>query len=48
VRRAASLLESANEFHLNWNRLRDAMTGGYTGRGDPAPVPRGSRISIRG
>jgi hypothetical protein len=48
VRRAASLLEGANGFHLNWSRLRDAMTGGYTGRGDPAPVPRGSRISIRG
>jgi hypothetical protein len=48
VRRAASLLEGANRFHLNWSRLRDAMTGGYTGRGDPAPVPRGSRISIHG
>jgi len=48
VRRAASLLEGANGFHLNWSHLRDAMTGGYTGRGDPAPVPRGSRISIRG
>jgi hypothetical protein len=48
VRRAASLLEGANGFHLNWSRLRDAMTGGYTRRGDPAPVPRGSRISIRG
>jgi hypothetical protein len=48
VRRAASLLEGANKFHLNWCRLRDAMTGGYTGRGDPSPVPRGSRISIRG
>jgi hypothetical protein len=48
LRRAASLLEGANGFHRNWSRLRDAMTGGYTGRGDPAPVPRGSRISIRG
>jgi hypothetical protein len=48
VRLAASLLEGANRFHLNWSRLRDAMTGGYTGHGDPAPVPRGSRISIRG
>jgi hypothetical protein len=48
VRRAASLLEGANKFHLNWSRLRDAMTGGYTGSGEPAPVPRGSRISIRG
>jgi hypothetical protein len=48
VRRAARLLEGANGFHLNWSRLRDAMTGGYTGRGDPSPVPRGSRISIRG
>jgi hypothetical protein len=48
VRRAGRLLEGANGFHLNWSRLRDAMTGGYTGSGHPAPVPRGSRISIRG
>jgi hypothetical protein len=48
VRRAASLLEGASGFHLNWSRLRDAMTGGYTVCGDPAPIPRGSRISIRG
>ena len=48
VRRAARLLDGAARFHLNWSRLRGAMTGGYTERGDPAPVSRGSRISIRG
>jgi len=48
VLRAARLLEGAYTFHFTWNRLRGAMTFGYTERGDPAPVPGVSRISTQG
>jgi hypothetical protein len=48
VRRAGRLLEGASSFHLNWSRWLGAVSAGYTERGDPAPVPRGNRILVRG
>jgi len=48
VRHAARLLESAREYHAKWNRILGAMTGGYTPRGDPAPVIRPGRVCLTG
>lgn len=48
VRRAGRLLEGALSFHLNWSRWLGAMSAGYIPGGDPAPVPRGNRILVRG
>ena len=45
--RAGRLLEGASSFHDNWIRLRGAMSGGYTQRGEPSLVNHGSRISLR-
>ena len=41
-------LQGAGDFHLNWLRLRGAITGGYTKTGESAPIMHGSRISLRG
>jgi hypothetical protein len=46
--RAGRLLEGASSFHNNWMRLRGAISGGYTERGEPALVDHGSRIFLRG
>jgi hypothetical protein len=46
--RARSLLQHAADFHINWVRIRGAMAGGYTARGEPAPVVHGSRICVQG
>jgi hypothetical protein len=46
--RTAKLLQNAGDFHRNWLRLRGAMTGGYTGTGESAPLAHGSRISVHG
>ncbi len=48
VRQAARLLESALDYHARWNRILGAMTGGYTERGDPAPVIRQGRVYLTG
>ena len=48
VRHAARLLENAGEYHAKWNRILGAMTGGYTTRGDPAPVIRPGRVCLTG
>jgi hypothetical protein len=44
--RAARLLESAVRFHENWAAIRGAMTGGYTNRGEPAPVVTETRVFL--
>ena len=44
--RAARLLESAIRFHENWAAIRGAMTGGYTSRGEAAPVLPATRICV--
>jgi hypothetical protein len=46
--RTTRLLQGASDFHLNWLQLRGAMTGGYTGTGESAPLMHGHRISIQG
>jgi hypothetical protein len=48
VRQAAGLLERAREYHTRWNELLGTMTGGYTGQGQPAPVMRTARVSLKG
>jgi hypothetical protein len=44
--RAARLLENAARFHDNWIGVRGAMTGGYTSRGEPAPVRHPGRLCL--
>lgn len=44
--RTARLLESARRFHENWAAIRGAMTGGYTNRGEPAPVLARARVCL--
>jgi hypothetical protein len=44
--RAAKLLENAGRFHDNWAAIRGAMTGGYTSRGEPAPVRHPGRLCL--
>jgi hypothetical protein len=46
--RVARLHKGEGEFHLNWLQLRGAMTGGYTGTGESAPLMHAHRISIHG
>jgi|NGEPerStandDraft_6_1074524.scaffolds.fasta_scaffold10512_2 hypothetical protein len=46
--RTARLLQGAADFHFNWLQLRGAMTGGYTGNGESAPLMHSSRISLHG
>jgi len=44
--RARTLLEAAGRFHFNWLAIRGALTGGYTDRGEPAPVHHSGSISL--
>jgi hypothetical protein len=46
--RTTRLLQGAGDFHLNWLRLRGAMTGGYTETGESAPLLHRNRISLHG
>ncbi len=46
--RTTRLLQGAADFHLNWLQVRGAMTGGYTGNGESAPLVHGPRISLQG
>lgn len=46
--RTQRLLHAANDFHMNWSRVRGAMTGGYTAAGDAAPILHSHRISLQG
>jgi hypothetical protein len=46
--RTARLLQGAADFHLNWQKLRGAMTGGYTANGESAPLLHSNRISLHG
>jgi hypothetical protein len=48
VTRAGRLLKGAGDFHLNWLRLRGAMTGGYTETGESAPLLHGHSICVQG
>jgi hypothetical protein len=44
--KAAKLLEGAAAFHNGWTAIRGSMTGGYTDRGEPAPVRHAGRIYL--
>jgi hypothetical protein len=44
--RAGKLMENAARFHDNWMQLRGSITGGYTNRGEPAPVRHAGRICV--
>jgi hypothetical protein len=46
--RTARLLQGVGDFHLSWLQLRGAITGGYTGTGESAPLLHGNRISVHG
>ena len=46
--RSSRLLQGAADFHMNWVKARGAMTGGYTGTGESAPLLHGSRICVEG
>ena len=48
LRRAASLLKTASDYHAGWGRIAATMTAGYAAGGAPAPAPRGRRVSMRG
>lgn len=48
VHHTGGLLQGAAEFFTGWNRRLGALMGGYTARGDAAPVPRLGHLSIRG
>src|SRR5437879_6562932 len=36
--KAGKLLANAARLHSDWTSIRGALTGGYTDRGEPAPV----------
>jgi hypothetical protein len=44
--RASRLLDSAAHFHQNWQAVRGALTGGYTNRGEPAPLRHNGRVCL--
>lgn len=44
--RTAKLLEHAAQFHDSWASIRGAMTGGYTNRGEPAPLRHPGRLCL--
>lgn len=48
VRRARALLNLAANYHSGWQGVLASMTGGYTVRGAPAPLPFKARVSIQG
>jgi hypothetical protein len=48
VQRARSLLELAADYHARWRGILAGMSGGYTVRGTPAPIPSQARVSVRG
>ena len=48
IRRAGRLLSSASRYHAGWLRILSAMSGGYSSRGEAAPMPGLRRISLEG
>jgi hypothetical protein len=44
--KAGKLLENAARFHDNWVAVRGVMTGGYTNRGEPAPLIHPGRVCL--
>ena len=48
VLRARALLNLAANYHARWRGILAGMSGGYTVRGAPAPLPSRARVSFRG
>jgi hypothetical protein len=48
IRRAGRLLASASQYHAGWLRTLSAMTGGYSPRGEAAPMQDMRRMSVEG
>ncbi|HUI77679.1 MAG TPA: hypothetical protein VLY24_07170 [Bryobacteraceae bacterium] len=48
VRKTRRLLESAAAYHHNWLRRAGTMSAGYDNRGEPAAIPHGRRLILRG
>lgn len=48
IGRVKQLLENAGAFYANWIRCLAALCGGYTDRGQPAPLERGGRFLVQG
>lgn len=48
VRRAGTLLQSASDYHTQWNRRLGGMSDGYQRGGEPAAVVPAGRISFLG
>jgi hypothetical protein len=48
IRRAGRLLGSASGYHAGWLQILSAMAGGYSARGEAAPMPDMWRISLEG
>jgi hypothetical protein len=46
--RARCLLESAADHHRRWSRVLGSLVGGYTARGEAAPVARPGRLILQG
>jgi len=44
--KVGKLLANAARFHSDWMSVRGTLTGGYTDRGEPAPVRHARRIWI--
>jgi hypothetical protein len=44
--RVGKLMENAARFHGNWMSMRGTLTGGYTERGEAAPVRHAGRICV--
>jgi hypothetical protein len=48
IRRAGRLLSSASQYHAGWLRILSAMTGGYSSKGEAAPMQGIGRLSVEG
>jgi hypothetical protein len=48
IRRARRLLTSASDYHAGWLRLLSSLTGGYSPRGEAAPMLGMRRLLIEG
>ena|ERR1700678_2487278 len=48
VHRARALLNLAANYHNRWHSILASMSGGYTDRGAPAPIPSRARVSFQG
>jgi hypothetical protein len=48
VRHAGALLESAAQFHREWQRMTGHLSGGYQPGGEASPLFRSTTVSVAG